>query len=126
MTRNLSYFEKYKSLKRLYEIKTQKIKNLDPEWEETKRLKEEIAYHKREMEQIKSSIDSYVPSDVSPRVAVQMNDERIFLECRYIQGMTMEKTADAMCVSRDTAYRIRRRIISRYSGASVTSNQKSL
>lgn len=119
MTKSLSYFEKYRSLKKLCEIKSEKIKSLDPDdgFEEAMRLKEEIQSHKKEMEEIKHAIDTYVPPDVSPRVAVQMNDERIFLECRYIHGLTMEKTADAMCVSRDTAYRIRRRIVSRYNNS---------
>jgi hypothetical protein len=36
--------------------------------------------------------------------------ERMFLKYRYIYGYTAEKTAEVMNVSRDTVYRIKRRI----------------
>lgn len=50
------------------------------------------------------------PPDAERRESLRLTDERLFLECRYIQGMTVEKAAEAMCVSRDTAFRIRRRL----------------
>ncbi len=47
------------------------------------------------------------------REAQRLGDERLFLAYRYIYGLTMESTAAAMHISRDTVYRIRRRIEAR-------------
>ena len=57
-----------------------------------------------------SHYDSIV---TSPRDALQRAEERLFLACHYINGFSMESTASAMNVSRDTIYRIRRRIVAR-------------
>ena len=40
-------------------------------------------------------------------------EEREFLFYRYIKGFTMLQVAELMCVSRDTVYRIQRRIAAR-------------
>lgn len=55
-------------------------------------------------------LDSYVADAPTPREAAKRADEKLFLTYRYIHDMTMEETAEEMCVSRDTVYRIRRRI----------------
>lgn len=55
-------------------------------------------------------LDSYVASASTPREAAKRADEKLFLTYRYVHDMTMEETAEEMCVSRDTVYRIRRRI----------------
>ncbi len=55
-------------------------------------------------------LDSYVAAASTPREAAKRADEKLFLTYRYIHDMTMEETAEEMCVSRDTVYRIRRRI----------------
>ena len=58
-------------------------------------------------------LENYIGSDLSPREAAMQADEKLFLSYRYIYGMTMMETAHAMSVSRDTVYRIRRRILAR-------------
>lgn len=56
------------------------------------------------------SLNDYVESASTPREAAKRSDERLFLTYRYVHGMTMEETAEEMNVSRDTVYRIRRRL----------------
>ena len=58
-------------------------------------------------------LDVMVESAKSPKEACKLSDERLFLTYRYLHDLTMEQTAEAMNVSRDTVYRIRRRIIAR-------------
>jgi len=58
-------------------------------------------------------LDVMVESAKSPKDACRLSDERLFLTYRYLHDLTMEQTAEAMHVSRDTVYRIRRRILSR-------------
>ena len=55
----------------------------------------------------------YIPSDAPQNEVRRLADEKLFLSLRYICGMTMIETAFAMCVSRDTVYRIRRRVLTR-------------
>lgn len=45
--------------------------------------------------------------------AIHLKEEREFLFYRIIDGCTMDSVADKMRVSRDTVYRIRRRIMTR-------------
>lgn len=58
-------------------------------------------------------LDLMVDSAKTPKEACKLSDERLFLTYRYLHDLTMEQTAEAMHVSRDTVYRIRRRIIAR-------------
>lgn len=58
-------------------------------------------------------LDQMVEKAPSAKEACRLSDERLFLTYRYLHDMTMEQTAEAMHVSRDTVYRIRRRIIGR-------------
>ena len=62
------------------------------------------------MKTTESELDEYVRSASTPREAAKRADEKLFLTYRYVHGMTMERAAEEMCVSRDTIYRIRRRI----------------
>jgi DNA-directed RNA polymerase specialized sigma subunit len=56
------------------------------------------------------SLNEYVKSASTPREAAKRLDEKLFLTYRYMHGMTMEETAEEMSVSRDTVYRIKRRL----------------
>ena len=58
-------------------------------------------------------LDIMVEGAKNPKDASRLSDERLFLTYRYLHDLTMEQTAEAMHVSRDTVYRIRRRIIAR-------------
>ncbi len=55
-------------------------------------------------------LESYVASATTPRETSKRLDEKLFLTYRYVHGMTMDETAEEMSVSRDTVYRIRRRL----------------
>lgn len=48
-----------------------------------------------------------------PRTRASARAERLFVRLRYIQGMTIEETCEKMNISRETAYRINRRIRAR-------------
>ena len=58
-------------------------------------------------------LDDMVERAKDPKDACKLSDERLFLTYRYLHDLTMEQTAEAMHVSRDTVYRIRRRIVAR-------------
>ena len=76
-------------------------------------LRERLELCHRQLAEIEQAIREYLPRDRQfqhCRDRYQLADEQLYLDCRYIQGMTIEETAEAMAISRDTAYRIRRRI----------------
>ena len=60
--------------------------------------------------EIEENLERYIPYALPCRSYYRALEEREFLFYRCIKGLTMEKTAEMMCVSRDTVYRIRRRI----------------
>ena len=68
----------------------------------------------REMRVIEERLNSYIPYQLPLRMHYRATVEREFLFYRCIKGLTMEKTAELLGVSRDTVYRIKRRL----SGAS--------
>ena len=65
------------------------------------------------VEAAEGALRRYIPKDARIREIPKYAEEKMFLTFRYIYGMTMQQTAAAMNVSRDTVYRIRRRILSR-------------
>jgi len=87
---NIEYFKNYLILKKKLNLLEHEIK--------TDENREEIDRIKKSMEEIKSALNK------------NNSDEHLFIRCRYINGYTMEKTAEALHVSRDTAYRISRRV----------------
>ena len=108
----LSYLETYRSNKNLYESVIAGRSAL-PCCEcspEKAKLAEKLRTSVIEAEE---RLENYIGSDLSPREAAMQADEKLFLSYRYIYGMTMMETAHAMSVSRDTVYRIRRRILAR-------------
>ena len=87
----------------------------DPALEEerVRKLLERRELCLRQLAEIEDGIRHYLPQERgfrSSRDRFKLADEQLYLDCRYLQDMTIEETADAMAVSRDTAYRIRRRI----------------
>ena len=73
----------------------------------------------REMNGIEERLTCYIPYELPLRMHYRALVEREFLFYRCIKGMTMEKTAELLGVSRDTVYRIKRRLSSA-SGESFT------
>ena len=65
---------------------------------------------KRELSHMDSILVNYIPSGLDKRSEYRLTDEREFIRLHCIEGKSVEQTADTMCISRDTAYRIRRRL----------------
>lgn len=83
------------------------------EEERVRKLLERRELCLRQLDEIEDAIRHYLPKERGYRTSrdrFKLADEQLYLDCRYLQDMTIEETADAMAVSRDTAYRIRRRI----------------
>lgn len=103
----LQYYEQYRALNaQLAALEGQIHFMSDTEQEGVLRL-HAIEAAKKEIE---DSLAQYVPYPLSARQYHKALEEQEFLFYRCIKGLTMKKTAELMCVSRDTAYRIRRRI----------------
>jgi|GEM_PF-1310070 len=131
----ISYLEKYRCNKALLELRLAELKNYGeqaddadsarkaagvlcdgvPEAREEmrKRLEEVTKSLEKEVKEAEDKFERYIPDDADPRETMKFADEKLFLSYRYICGMTMLETAFAMCVSKDTVYRIRRRVLTR-------------
>ena len=57
-----------------------------------------------------ATLRDYIPDGVDRRTEYRLTDEKEFIHLHCIEGKSVEQTADCMCISRDTAYRIRRRL----------------
>jgi len=110
---SINYFQGYKVLRKRSELKKLELKLLGSDNPRSSKAQQEISDCEGKMKEIENAIESYVPDGVTTREFNRLSDERMFLECRYLMGLTMEQTAEAMYISRDTAYRIRRRIVDR-------------
>lgn len=104
---DLKYFEKYITCKKKLNICEYELRQAEKERRKNivDSLENEIKQLESHMSEIKATIDSYNPDDYN-----EYTDEKLFLRCRYIDGLTMEQTAEIMHVSRNTAYRIKRKI----------------
>ena len=112
----ICYFEKYNSDRKLLDAIELEIFRLERQGSKSERLSK----LRRTAESLRAGIlrveellDGYVSAAKTPKEASLRAQEQLFLCLRYQQEMTMEQTAEAMDVSRDTAYRIRKRILSR-------------
>ena len=99
---SLSYFNKYILYKKRHDICKFEIRQTD-----TEALRCELRQLENSMAEIKSVIDDYAPNNNNTH---NFANERLFLRCRYINGMTMEETAEIMEISRNTVYRIKKKI----------------
>ncbi len=105
------YFEYYKVYERICRILQSELQ--DPCLDDARRqqILTELELLKLSMQSICTAIQGYTPKFPPPKYSLlKQADDRAFLHCRYILGLTMEQTAEQMHISRDTAYRIRRRI----------------
>lgn len=80
---------------------------------ETSDLYQNISAIKQKISETEHKLEHYIPADAPKSEISRLADEKLFLSLRYICGMSMLETASAMCVSRDTVYRIRRRVLTR-------------
>ena len=109
----LDYYERYPLRKREIDRLEGLLRSLpNEEHEEREWLLRQIEDARAEMEEIRMTLTHYadLPANAGWRERYHRSNEKLFLECRFIQGFTVEKTAEVMCVSRDTAFRIRRRL----------------
>ncbi len=105
------YFEYYKVYERICQILQNELRNDCVDDARRQQILTELDLLKGTMQGICAAIQAYTPKFPPPKYSVwKLADDRAFLHCRYILGLTMEQTAEQMHVSRDTAYRIRRRI----------------
>ena len=114
MKQPISFFENYKFYKIRINAKRMELDMVDSnDAEIAMQIMDDIAECQRKMIEIEHAIATH--KDHADRrdskKRRELREEQLFLESRYIAGMTMEKTAEAMHVSRDTAYRIRRRLV---------------
>ena len=65
---------------------------------------------KAKLTQMDDLLAHYVPDGLDRRTEYRLSDEKEFIRLHCIQGISVEQTAERMCISRDTAYRIRRRL----------------
>jgi hypothetical protein len=65
---------------------------------------------KAELSQMDTLLANYVPAGIDRRTEYRLSDEKEFIHLHCIQGISVEQAAERMCISRDTAYRIRRRL----------------
>ena len=63
-----------------------------------------------ELSAMDALLENYIPSGVDRRTEYRLTDEKEFIHLHCIEGKSVEQAADCMCISRDTAYRIRRRL----------------
>lgn len=60
--------------------------------------------------QMNAMLENYIPKGIDRRTEYRLSDEKEFIHLHCIQGISVEQAAERMCISRDTAYRIRRRL----------------
>lgn len=117
----ISLFEKYKIDRRLVKSYRAELSTLPEGSPRQLPLSKTIEQLENKLLFIEGLLDSYDNSPESPREAVRRSQERLFLTYHYLRGMTMEESAEEMGISRDTVYRIRRRILTRSDAPDVYS-----
>ena len=109
----LNVFEKYRVDLRVLEIYRDELATLAEHSHRRTVLTEAIRQVEQHLHAAERLLAHYGDGILSPRLALQYADERLFLAYRYLYGLTMEATALEMGISRDTVYRIRRRVVAR-------------
>jgi hypothetical protein len=72
-----------------------------------------------------SMLAQYIPENIDRRTEYRLSDEKAFIKLHCIEGKSVEKTAEDMCISRDTAYRIRRRLCNKQIDGHLTATNRS-
>lgn len=112
----ICYFEKYNSDRKLLdaiETEIDRLEHIGKASDRLPKLRESADILRRSIFKADGLLENYVAAAKSPKEASLRAKEQLFLCLRYQQEMTIEETAEAMQVSRDTAYRIRKRILAR-------------
>lgn len=106
----LNLFEKYRIDRRLLDIYRDELASLAENSRRRSALELAVARTERFLHATERLLAHYGDDASTSREALRYADERLFLAFRYLHGLTMEATAVEMGISRDTVYRIRRRI----------------
>ena len=114
----ITYLEEYRCNRTILEnLESNQISaessSLHPTEDESSESALAVSSVRFKIKEAECKLAHYIPSDAPQREVRRLADEKLFLSLRYICGMTMIETAFAMCVSRDTVYRIRRRVLTR-------------
>ena len=109
----LNLFEKYRVDLRVLEFYRTELDSLSEHSHRRATMEEAIDRIEQQLHAAERLLAHYGDGILSPREALHFADERLFLAYRYLYGLTMEATALEMGISRDTVYRIRRRIVRR-------------
>ena len=119
-----AFFASYPALKKIYntkqcefEIYNRRLNRTPHDNARRAALLAEITELESRLGEIRDALDTYQSDNLSPngshREAKRLLDERMFIECHFINGLTMEQSAEAMEISRDTVFRISRRVKAR-------------
>lgn len=109
----IALFEKYRIDKRFLKLRLTELAALSEKSPHRPALEDSIQQIQQDLHGAERVLARYGDGATSPRDALRRADERLFLAFHYIRGLTMEDTAMEMCISRDSVYRIRRRVIAR-------------
>lgn len=109
----INLFEKYRVDRRLLELYRNELRSLSDHSRYRPSIEEAILHIERIVHATERILAHYGEGALTHREALRFADERLFLAYRYLYGLTMEATASEMGISRDTVYRIRRRIIAK-------------
>lgn len=120
----ISLFEKFKVDRRLLNSYRCELDTLPDDSPRKRPLSQIIDHLEKKLRFIEGLLDSYDNSPATPREAVRRSEERLFLTYHYLRGMTMEATAEEMRISRDTVYRIRRRILAREDAPDISTDEE--
>ena len=107
----LSYYEQYRALSKRAASLEGVLQFTYSEMRDG--YSKELMRVRGQMAEIEDSLKHYIPYDLPPRLHYKALEEREFLFYRCIKGFTLCATAELMGVSRDTVYRIRRRLTRR-------------
>ena len=106
----ISYFEKYNSDRKLLDTINLEIDRIEHSALGTDRLpklRDAAQSLERSILRVEDLLDGYVAAATTPKEAAKRAQERLYLCLRYQQELSMEATAEAMDISRDTVYRVR-------------------
>jgi hypothetical protein len=109
----INLFEKYRVDKRLLELRLCELSALSQSSPKRPPLEATIQQIQHDLHAAERILSHYGDDASSAQDALRRADERLFLAFHYIRGLTMEETAFEMSLSRDSIYRIRRRVLSR-------------
>ncbi len=118
----LSYYENYRVLARKITLIRGQLQFFAIS-EEREQLITELDRCLAAQKEIEENLEHYIPYTLPCRSYFKALEERQFLFYRCIRGLTMMQTAELMCVSRDTAYRIRRRLAAHEGVCSMLGNE---